>query len=45
MDIDPKGVKLDVKEIAPKGYCRACKQMMKLDEISRQNEEYCISCC
>ena len=43
-NIDPKGVKLDVKEIAPKGYCRSCKQMMKLDEISRQNEEYCISC-
>ena len=33
-NIDPKGVKLDVKEIAPKGYCRACKQRMKMDEIS-----------
>jgi hypothetical protein len=43
-NIDPKGVKLDVKEIAPKGYCRACKSIMKPDEISRQNEEYCISC-
>ena len=43
-NIDPKGVKLDVKEIAPKGYCRSCKQRMKMDEISRRNEDYCIHC-
>ena len=43
-NIDPKGVKLDVKEIAPKGYCRSCKQRMKMDEISCRNEDYCVHC-
>ena len=43
-NIDPKGVKLDVKEITPKGYCKACKELMKPDEISRTNQDYCISC-
>ena len=38
MEHRPKGVKLDVKEIAPKGYCRSCKQRMKMDEISCRNE-------
>ena len=28
----------------PKGFCKSCKEIMKLDEISRQNDEYCISC-
>ena len=28
----------------PKGFCKSCKEIMKSDEISRQNDEYCISC-
>ena len=43
-NIDPKGVKLDVKEITTKGYCKACKELMKPDEICRTNQDYCISC-
>ena len=35
-----------INKITPtlKGFCKSCKEIMKSDEISRQNDEYCISC-